>query len=164
MFFDVLARRYTVFGAGTHPFIASTLSRAAATVAAVLLPANYAATANRYVYTASFSLTQTQLLAHLDDAVAAADGGQQFHVTRSSVEELAASGLGKLAAGDIMSGLREIVPAGIYGYGGLNDFSEEVRVWGPRLGEGEGREELGEVVRRSVRRVLSGGSGKDVER
>ncbi len=161
MFFDVAARRYTIFGAGTHPFIVSTLSRTALTVAAALLPANYTSTGNRYVYTASFTLTQTQLLAHLE---VAAGGGEKFQVSRSSVEELAASGLGKLATGDVMGGLVEIVPAGIYGYGGLNEFSEEARVWGERLGLGPLEEELGEVVMRSVRKVLLEGSGKGVER
>jgi hypothetical protein len=161
MFFDVAARRYTIFDAGTHPFIVSTLSRTALTVAAALLPANYTTAENRYVYTAFFTLMQTQLLAHLE---VAAGGGEKFQVSRSSLEGLAMSELGKLAAGDMMGGLVEIVPAGIYGYGGLNEFSEEARVWGERLGLGSLREELEEVVGRSVRRVLLEGPGKGVER
>lgn len=58
----------------------------------------------------------------------------------------------------------EIVPAGIYGYGGLNEFSEEARVWGERLGLDSLREDLGEVVGRSVSRALVERPEKGVER
>ena len=157
MQFQVPAHRYTIFSDGNHPFIGTTLSQIARSVAAVISPSHLAKTANRYIYiSSSFSsqapLTQNLVLSSLERAC-----GSRFTITRSTVDELAASGLAKMGKGLVMEGLVEIVNASMYGYGGLNEFSKEAEIWNKVLGLPE--EDLDNVVQSVVAEMESKKNG-----
>ena len=90
-------------------------------------------TSNQYVYVHSFTTTQREVLALLEEAT-----GKGFVVTDMTLDELAARGNARLQKGptspEFFDGFVDIVSASQYGYGGLNAFSRQAEVWNSRLG------------------------------
>jgi hypothetical protein len=68
MGFDLASHKALIYNTGCDTYSTTRLSSIGLAVKNSLLPANTAATANRYVYISSFTVTQNQILASLEKA------------------------------------------------------------------------------------------------
>ena len=134
---NIPARTATIFDGGDVPLEFTNLEQVGRAVAAVLSPKHYDSTANTYVYINSFTITQNQILGHLERLT-----GETFAITRATSKGLAEHGLqllqeikekGWSGPGSYPPGAIEVITAGIHGYGGFNQFSQTKGLWNKAL-------------------------------
>ncbi|KAF2161394.1 hypothetical protein M409DRAFT_28128 [Zasmidium cellare ATCC 36951] len=131
MVWNIPEQKAVIFDGGDKEFEATTLKQVALTVAAVLSPECQAATANRYVYVNSFTLTQNQVLAALEKTTA-----DKFEVKHESVGDWHREAI-EAVERDPKSrvGMSKMFVANIYNVGGLNQYSKySGGLWNDRLG------------------------------
>lgn len=147
MGWDVKNCKVTIFGSGNQPYEATNVKRVGEAVASTLV--HLPETENRYIYINSFTTTQNKVLAALEKA-----SGKPYTVEYQSVEELAASGHEKLKDGSDFMGALEVITAGIYGNGGLNDFGDKKILYNNLFGFET--EDLDKVIEQVVAKINGG--------
>jgi hypothetical protein len=105
----VQKRTATIWDDGTVRFSATNIATVGLAVARALQRADQ--TANKYLYVASFTITQNELLAALQKAT----GGAEWTVTRTTLDEKVKFGQERLQQGDFWSALGPLIlAAGVY--------------------------------------------------
>ena len=150
MFWDLPNKRMTRFDKGDCVIEGTNLQQIGRAVAAILSPEHVETTSNKYIYVHSFTTTQREVLALLEEAT-----GEGFTITDMTLDELATRGNARLQEGptspEFLNGFVDIVTASQYGYGGLNAFAREAEVWNKTLGLPV--ESAEETVRSVVRKM-----------
>jgi uncharacterized protein YbjT (DUF2867 family) len=138
MGWDVAGRKATIFDGGGVEYEVTNVAQIGRAVAAALSADRLEDTKNRYIYVNSFTITQNQVLASLEELT-----GDQFAVTGKTKAELVKHGLEvvKRAGGKVDGSDKEytaatlgLITAAIYGHGGFNDYSKTKGLWNKRLG------------------------------
>ena len=138
MGWDLTGRKATVFDGGDVEYEETNVAQIGRAVAAALSADHVEQTKNTYIYINSFTITQNQVLAILEELT-----GDKFTVSHETKVDLARKGLEafkhatsaeKSREGDYISGSLELITAAIYGNGGLNEFSKTKGLWNERLG------------------------------
>lgn len=145
---NIPARTATIFDGGDVEFEMTNVAQIARGVAAALSSAHIEDTKNKYIYINSFTITQNQILAALEEATA-----DKFAVTHSTKAELFKNAQellksGKTSGSGSPAGSLELITAAIYGNGGLNEYSKTKGLWNEKLGLP--KEDLNETVARIV--------------
>lgn len=141
--FNIQSKSATIYAPGTQRFSASNQAFIGRALAALLL--NPSAFVNQYVYIASFTTSQNEILAALEKA------SGTYKTETSTVDALIAQGRGKFEKGDYMGGFPDLILANLYGGEG-NDHE---------AGEGLANEKLGltkESLEESIKYVLERGA------
>lgn len=139
MGYNLAAKEATIWDSGNGRFSCSSRANIAKAVAAVLL--NPDKTANKYIYTSSFEVTQNEILQSLEKQTT---GGQPWKVHPVTSEDQIKSGREAMAKGDFVGTGKLALAASYAGtYGG--NFMEEGKLANEELGIP--REDLDEVVK-----------------
>jgi hypothetical protein len=114
-----------IFDGGNRAFSATNLSQIGNAVVAVLSKPEE--TANQFIYIDSFTATQNEILAELENAT-----GEKWKVTESTTEEAKAEGQALFAKGDY-SGLLLLLKAIFLGEGYGSDFTKDAVLGNEKL-------------------------------
>jgi hypothetical protein len=137
-----------VYDTGDYEYEATNLDKIGEAVAAILAPEHERKTTNEYVYVNSFTITQNQVLAALEEA-----SGKKFDVTKDTSQGTRERAL-EIQKKEPGSGLAVfmLIVASFFGQGAINEYSKNTTsgLWNDRLGLRE--ESLEETVRNEVAR------------
>lgn len=124
--FDLPSQSATIYDDGNQPFSVTTLSSVAKAVVGIL--SHPAETSDRNVYISSFTPTQNEVLAVLEEVT-------ESSWTKSSIttDDAKAQGYEKLGKGD-MSGFGQVLMASTYGPTNGNDFTKHAVLSNDLLG------------------------------
>ena len=156
---DIQNRKATIYDGGETEFEATNVRKIGDAVAAVLSQEHEAATANQNIYVNSFTLTQNQVLAVLEQV-----SGQKYEVEKDTTAGLRQRSLERLRtdSNDFLAFVGTIV-ASLYGQGGFNNYSKDVNggLWNQRLGlTDESLEDtIRSVLEQDERGITQGDSG-----
>ncbi|QDS69701.1 hypothetical protein FKW77_009772 [Venturia effusa] len=126
--FNIPNKTATIWDSGDVPFSATNLSTIGKSLVA-LLSKDVDASANKYVYISSHTVTQNQILAGLEKIT-----GEKFTVTKQDSAKVIEEGHKKLAGGDY-SVITSLILAGIYHPKAYCDFTQvEGGLWNEKLG------------------------------
>lgn len=139
MGFDLPNKTATLVDGGNTRFTTSTVAQIGRAIISVLK--NPSETNNQLVFVESFTTTQVEVLAALQDAT-----GQEWEVKEEKSENLRLEGLKKVGEGDILGGGASLITALVLGREGLEDHTNvKGGIWNRRLGLEA--ESIGETVR-----------------
>lgn len=116
----------TIYGDGNQPASVTTLSSSGQAVAGILSKPQE--TANKRIYVASFTPTQNEVLAVLEELT-----GKKWTTNKISIQDAKAQGFEKLGKGD-MSGIASILMSSTYGPDCGNDFTKHATLSNELLG------------------------------
>ncbi|KAF2171548.1 hypothetical protein M409DRAFT_50969 [Zasmidium cellare ATCC 36951] len=142
--FDMAANKVTIFDGGNVEFEASTLSRIGEAIAAALSPGHLSDTANQVVFVNSFTTTQNEIVAAL----------QNITKRRLEVEHDTTAAFRKRALKALEDDpedwkpVGDLITASVYGQGDLNQYSKSPGLWNERLGLG--KEDLVESMEKAL--------------
>jgi hypothetical protein len=128
--FNLASKTATIWDSGDAPFSATNLSTIGTGLVSLFsTPANIADSANKYVYIASHTVSQNQILAGLERVT-----GEKFTVTKVEAKPSIKENLEKLGKGD-HSAVIPLIQAASLGDEALGDFTKvEGGVWNEKLG------------------------------
>ncbi|KAH7116451.1 hypothetical protein EDB81DRAFT_733996, partial [Dactylonectria macrodidyma] len=124
--FNIETFTATIYGDGDQPSSVTTLSSVGRAIAGIL--SKPAETANKCLFVASFTPTQNQILATLEEVT-----GKKWSVNKISITDAITHGFQALGQGD-MSGFMGVLMGSTYGPGNGNDFPKNVGVSNELLG------------------------------
>ena len=118
----------TLVDGGETPFTTSNAAQIGRALIAVL---NHAAeTANKLVFVESFTTTQLEILAALENAT-----GEKWQVVQKKSEDIRTEALKAMGEGDFLGGGASLITALVLGKDALEDHSNvEGGIWNDRLG------------------------------
>jgi hypothetical protein len=126
--FNLKNKTATIWDSGDAPFTGTNLSTIGAGLVS-LLSKDVDASANKYVYISSHTISQNQLLAGLERVT-----GEKFTVTHVDSKKSIPENHEKLAKHDY-SGVSGLIQAAAFGDGALGDFTKVAGgLWNEKLG------------------------------
>ncbi|KAF2431557.1 NAD(P)-binding protein [Tothia fuscella] len=119
-----------IWDSGSAPFSTTNLPTIGLSLVKILsTESNLKATANKYIYVASHTVSQNDILKAVEKIT-----GSKWNVTSFSSKEVIPAELEKLGKHDY-SGVMKLIQAAAFGDGGLGDFGKvEGGVWNEKLG------------------------------
>lgn len=143
MGFDLSNKTATLVDGGNTRFTTSTVAQIGRAIISVL--EHPSETKNQLVFVESFTTTQVEVLAALQEAT-----GQKWEVKEESSENVRLEGFKKLGEGNVMGGGALVITALVLGREGLEDHtSVKGGIWNKRLGLEA--EIVGETIRDVVK-------------
>lgn len=124
--FDLKTHTATIYDDGNQPFSTTNLDTVAQAVAGIL--SKPAETANKRLFIASFTPTQNEILAVLEEAT-----GKKWKTEKITTTDAKLKGYEALGKGDF-SGIRGILMASTYGPANGNDFTKHTTLSNDLLG------------------------------
>ena len=143
--FNFSTRTATIYDSGTTKWSGTNLSSVGTAVVSILLHPSQ--TANRYLYTATNTISQLDILASLEKAT----GGKKWTVEHASTSELKRLGKEKIERGEVMEGVGMCIVAAIHTSGVMGNILEDVELSNELLGVEE--EDLDKTIARVVKEV-----------
>jgi len=144
--FDLKAQTAKIWDSGNAPFSGTNLRTIGLALVKLLgTPTAYTESANQYVYVASHTASQNQILDALRKVT-----GKDWPVTRTQSEESIKTELEKFGKGDY-SGVYQLIQAAAFGDKALGDFTKvEGGLWNERLSLPQ------ETLEENVRAIVEG--------
>jgi hypothetical protein len=127
--FNLKDKTAEIWDSGDAPFSATNLSTIGLALVNLLGPSNFTDTANQYVYVASHTVSQNQILKAFEKI-----SGSSWSVTKKSSKEEIAAGHEKIKSHDY-SAIMSLIQAAAFGDAAYGEFTKvKGGVWNEKLG------------------------------